>query len=129
MLGGNALQDGEAVRFRLRHFFVNAADGSKREGGAKPEGISLRQRKDKTGIGKVGQTEMTLKETRRSRCQRGARPLGSFPFVLFFLDAVRHSARLEILLRHLGSALRRLAPLTAAMDRLEDADQKICPAR
>jgi hypothetical protein len=45
------------------------------------------------------------------------------------LDAVRHPARLEILLRHLGSALRRLAPLTAAMDRLEDADQKICPAR
>jgi hypothetical protein len=45
------------------------------------------------------------------------------------LDAVRNSSRLEILLGHPGPALRRLAPLTAAMDRLEDADQKICSAR
>jgi hypothetical protein len=45
------------------------------------------------------------------------------------LDAVRYPSRLEIFFRHPGPALRRLAPLTAAMDRLEGANQKICPAR
>jgi hypothetical protein len=38
------------------------------------------------------------------------------------LNAVGHASRLEMLLRHPGPALRRLAPLTAAMDRLEGAN-------